>query len=772
MEDNLNDAKASSGVGIFAFKKIKNFGVFQDFIWPRGLDKFKTYNLIYGWNGSGKTTLSRMLRYLENNESLPHDWQPEFTIESDRGEFQEDTPDRLSNCICVFNEDFVAENINWGAGQAKKLLISKATRELADKFSDAHYKLKENQSAQEKEKESLETKQIELDNFLTSRAREIKKRLTTNVDDDYRNYNRTSLHTKLSALENQGVSTYILDSDKEQALNTEIQQNALPDLSPVRPPQTVDASLLSEAQEILKKSPTSAFIEALRADTDLNAWVKTGYDIHIERTETNCQFCSQPLPDARMEKLEKHFSDEYKNFIADIDRIGKLVKSQRDKYADINLVHSADFFTEFHGEYKTSQDAFYKTRGQWQELIDELLAVLRQKKENPFNVLEEIFTEDIKQLETTIQDQLTSVNELVEKHNHKAKNLNNHIAKAKKDLENAIVGKLLEEWRRYKKAIIRSEEEIEALEQPIATLTNEIKEIESKTIQPKIGEADVNKDLQRFLGRDDITLEYEEDGYSIKRNGEVADNLSEGEKTAIALIYFLNKIREGNPKEEKIIVIDDPISSLDNQSTHSALGFIKDKVTPVKQVFLFTHNFNCFKEVKRWRKHKPFKNQLAMYMLDCTRPATKTSRVAKLGEIDPLLEKYDSEYHFLFSRIYQYCNNAEDITLEEAYPLALMGRKVLETFLTFKKPQEDNDYKRLEALKVFKNDEIDCLIRFLNGSAHADAMEPYTEFPNAYLEEIGRSLKLLIKLIEETDKSHFNGMKAIVDGAVENNPNE
>lgn len=155
-------------------------------------------------------------------------------------------------------------------------------------------------------------------------------------------------------------------------------------------------------------------------------------------------------------------------------------------------------------------------------------------------------------------------------------------------------------------------------------------------------------------------------------------------------------------------------------------------------------------------------------MLDCTRPASETSRAAKLGKIDPLLEKYDSEYHFLFSKIYQWHSSKDSMILEEIYPLAPMGRKVLETFLTFKKPQENNVYKQLEALNVLERDEIDCLIRFLNGSVHADAIEPYTEFPDSYLEEMGRSLNLLIKLIKETDETHFNGMRSVVEEAYPN----
>lgn len=49
-------------------KKIKNFGIFKNFIWQENVNEFKKFNLIYGWNYSGKTTLSRIFRSFELKE--------------------------------------------------------------------------------------------------------------------------------------------------------------------------------------------------------------------------------------------------------------------------------------------------------------------------------------------------------------------------------------------------------------------------------------------------------------------------------------------------------------------------------------------------------------------------------------------------------------------------------------------------------------------------------------------------------------------------------
>jgi wobble nucleotide-excising tRNase len=755
----------SAGMSISAFERIKEMGVFSDFSWPSGLCHFKAFNLIYGWNGSGKTTISRLLRYLEDNKFMPEDWQPEFKVKIGAGHVENTNPDLLSGSLCVFNVDFVEENIKWGEGRTKKLLIGKPTLELSDKLSAARSELGKNKEESAKETPLMKKAESARDNFLQKRASEIKNRLTTpNAQDKYRNYNKNSLHDAFLSLEGKDTSAYALEETAEQAFNAEIQQRALPELPSVLVPQEIDNALLIEAKEILKKSPVSSFIETLKKDGDLNAWVKKGYDIHTERKEAVCQFCLQSLPHTRMEDLEKHFSDEYKNFIAEINRLGIAIKESQEKYAGITLARSAEFFEEFQEEYKAPQDTFYNTRGQWQEGIDKILGVLRKKHENPFDTIEADFAEILPQLEAEILSHLSSVNSLIEKHNLKAKNLNEYIAKAKQAIENSTVATMLEEYRKLENDITTQKEKVETLGKTIATLTKIVEDIEAKVIQPKIGESNVNKDLSRFLGRDDIKLQYEEDGYSITRNGKKAKNLSEGEKTAIALIYFFSKIREGKPIEEKIIVIDDPISSLDSQSTHFALSYVKDNTISAKQVFLLTHNFYCLKEVKRWKRGR--EKDFSLYMLDCCTPSGKNHREATLGKIDPLLDKYDSEYHFLFSKLYWWHSEKPDATLEYMYPLMTAARKVLETFLAFKVPQPHTVEAQLRQFDKLTDDNRNHLLRFLDVSSHAAAPERITEFPPASVEEMGKIIDSLFALIQE-DKSHFNGMKAIMDGQKE-----
>ncbi len=746
------------------FEEIKDLGVFPNFKWESGLQQFEFFNLIYGWNGTGKTTLSRLLRYLENNEYLPEGWQPKFKILTDAGVGADTNPSFLLGSICVFNTDFVEDNIRWRDGRTNKISIGKASQELAEKLAIDRKSLNQKEEERLTTNQNLQSTEKSRDGFLTKRASEIKKRLTTGIADKYRTYNKNDFLNALSFIKSsKAQSSFMkLSAEEEKRLNAEIQQPAKDEVKLISLPQVIPQTLLDESSDILNKTPASSFIDILRKDSELNAWVKRGFDIHSERKEKECQFCLQTIPAERLGALDKHFSDEYAAFIAEIDRIGKSLKGFNEKYSEYLLVSAKDIDLEYQDEYSKTQQAFYKFKDEWKDLIEKALSELRKKRENPFENFKSTISEQIQKYEEGVLQCLDTVNLILEKHNDKSKNIGTIISQAKEKIEHSMVVSLIEEYSKLESDIESGKKKITKANHEISILKKEIENTAQSAIDTKIGESVVNKDLHRFLGRDDIELKDEEDGgYSIVRNGKKARYLSEGEKTAIALIYFFSKIREGKPLNEKTIVIDDPISSLDSQSTHFALSFIRDRVVDAKQVFLLTHNFYCLKEIKRWgRGSKGYKN----YMIECRLEGSPVQRCSHITALDYLLDKYDSEYHYLFSKLYNWSETKTTAsTLEEMYPLANMARKVLETFLSFKVPDHTKPREQMKHLNDVDETERNRLIRFLDVMSHSDSLDRLNEFPPNSVEEMESVISSLMKIIETTDKDHFKGMKSVID---------
>ena len=104
----------------------------------------------------------------------------------------------------------------------------------------------------------------------------------------------------------------------------------------------------------------------------------------------------------------------------------------------------------------------------------------------------------------------------------------------------------------------------------------------------------LNVSLKKFLGHDEITFEVNDDdtGYKLLRRGDPAKSLSEGERTAIAFVFFVTQLQDDSfDPATGIIVVDDPVSSLDANSQFQAFSFLKEATKNASQLFIFTHNF-------------------------------------------------------------------------------------------------------------------------------------------------------------------------------------
>src|SRR5690554_3283462 len=130
--------------------------------------------------------------------------------------------------------------------------------------------------------------------------------------------------------------------------------------------------------------------------------------------------------------------------------------------------------------------------------------------------------------------------------------------------------------------------------------------------------------------------------------------------TAIALLYFLKSLKDRRFELDKgLVVLDDPVSSLDANALFMAFGFIRRCVDEAAQILVLTHNFAMFRQVRGWfkwinhpcRRKSVEKRPARFYMLECSLAAE--GRRSRIVLLDPLLEQFESEYHYLFARIYR-----------------------------------------------------------------------------------------------------------------------
>ncbi len=218
--------------------------------------------------------------------------------------------------------------------------------------------------------------------------------------------------------------------------------------------------------------------------------------------------------------------------------------------------------------------------------------------------------------------------------------------------------------------------------------------------------------------------------------------------------------------KDGIVVIDDPVSSLDSNSIFHAFGMMKEKTKDAGQLIILTHSHSFFRQVKNWfngiNRHKPEKKWPGQFYMLKTGSFGRT-RTSSIAVIDPLLRKYESEYHYLFSLIYKAATSTETVDLERYYPLPNIARRLLESFCAFRKPlKTGNLLAQLDCIGC------DCVkktrvIRFLHTYSHAEQYgEP--EHDLSILLETRGILNDLLSMIESEDPQHFNEMKELVSG--------
>ena len=141
--------------------------------------------------------------------------------------------------------------------------------------------------------------------------------------------------------------------------------------------------------------------------------------------------------------------------------------------------------------------------------------------------------------------------------------------------------------------------------------------------------------------------------------------------------------------------------------------------------------------------------------------------IHELIRLDPLLERYDSEYQYLFSRIYSEAHGTSATSLEENYILPNIARRLLEGFLAFRQPQISGElWKKMEAMNFDQAGKL-RILRYVHTYSHSDSIgEP--EHDLSLLAESRAVLLDILRFMEIHDPDHVRAMVQISRGSAQN----
>lgn len=764
---------------IVCINRLKQFGIFSDFN-GTNIQKFGRYNLIYGWNGTGKSTLSSLFSCFELRSMVPRFSAGQFSVVLEDGSTVTETtlPSSQLN-IHVFNQRFVHENIDWDKSVKSILLIAKEKIDDLQKLEKLKGDLQSKKKAHDDKQSNIKKQREALEKFLTNAAKKMKLGLQSidTSDSYYLNYDRRKLANFIQSNGEAVIKAEsVLSDEKVIDLTNAAKPDQLPSINFVS--TAIDPEYFKKAaariRDLIGTTAVNQAIQRLTDNPDIREWVQTGLKIHKHHDSQSCEFCGSTLTELRTEALAAHFNKEFTEFQNRLQSAAIWIESQG---APSNQLPAA---TEFYKELSTEAERLQKEYTSAAEKVDQEIQgwreALKAKITDPGKTdiqISDVAEQDI----TNFNEILNSIVALVGTHNHKTSNFKSETSKSKVALELHFAAAEVQEfdYAGTEKSCNELEAEAKNEYKEIEKLGQEVGAIEAQLSNETVGAKEFNDILHRFIGRSELCLSFNQGkkGYEIIRNGvgEHDGNLSEGEKTAIAFVYFITKLKEnGNNIRDTIVVVDDPVSSFDSNHLFHAYSFLRTQCTDAKQLFVLTHNFTYFKLVRDWftgtnknRKTKGKPENCFFYRLDAP---PGSPRHSLLVDADDSLKNYGSEYHYIFKKLYEYKVHTT-LNRDEAFLTANLARKLVESFFTFKYPKRRSDISQLmdaglKGCTVTTPELKEKIYRFINKYSHSDVIEITEESAENLAGESNSVIGQIFQWLEEVDKKHYDEMVQVV----------
>ena len=736
---------------------------FRQFKWG-ALPELARFNLFYGWNGTGKTTLSNLLADLDRKAPIR---VGKVVFRVDDKNIQGDQLGQEGQPlprIRVFNQRYVEnsifsriDNLEHIVFFGEKTVEHEQQRKAAvDEQTKLHVEYKE--LSQKKTKTERE-----LDAYKQDQAQAIKTLLRTAGQDKYTNYNKSHFETRCDRF-NPEVDIVLID-DERAALVASIRTDIRPTLHTQKVANPVSGSLHETIRLILAASPTNVAIESLKNDSQLAGWVGQGLQLHQHRDAKTCLFCENPLGEDRIKRLEQHFDDSFRVLSQQLTDSLQSIQQLRSSTNNFKPYQTTSVYPQLAAQLNALNVALEARQTDFLKGIQVVESSLKAKQSNIFMVAEA--PPELSDLFSNGEALCVAANEiqaLLAEHNRITNDFNAQIGQAKVKLESDLIASSIT-TNTEKKELATSA--VESLDKCVARgreLAEIIRKLDEELTETATPAEDLNQDLTLYLGHSELRLVHHGKGYSIIRGDMEARDLSEGEKTAFALLYFLKSLEDHRDKlQETIVVIDDPVSSLDASALFTAFGFIKERTEKAKQIIVLTHDFSFFSLVKGWFHHVKDSNTQSRYY-SLVSSISHDGKCATVTVMDKLLKDFASEYQYLFHLVKKGAA-AEGNELAELYGLPNIGRRLLEHFIAFKFPGGKGKEDLIDRMKKLELDSktLALLNRFLNIHSHGDGIAS-AEHDLNLLAETPKVMQAILEVMRKEDKEHVDRLEVVLHG--------
>lgn len=701
---------------------------------------FRAKNILFGYNGKGKSSIAIGIKdeFLKDPNK-----QPENLRTFDR--------DYISNSLLLENSEGKIKGVeaSFGKGgvdienkikELEKQIISEVEiSKLDSNIVDSRKKIRD-----------------EIDTIHDRRKGEVgisKKSSTDSIERVIELYKNDFQEAKKIEADEEKLIKIIGDNSIEK----QIAQNE--NLRPLNLSK-IQTTLLEEVKVIFKEK----FGDDISIpEYEVVQWIESGLKLHKEGD--NCKFCDGKLDflDVKSKIAEfkenkrhkateklKQFREQLQSLLETIKIIEKEVKT----YSTNIGTEIEQHFTAISSKKSTIESLITSCQSkidkiEIQETFDfELLAETLKVIEELISSITKTKSEQLSELRKKQNNLTTLVKGAIGLEIIKSAPIKDKLKEVKdKEVD-------LKEKRDNNK---KKQQEIQDFKQQ-KSLTKDFAEFVSQILK------DINISLK-------VELDTDNKNYIIKSTNENATltikDISEGEKNLLALLFFYFELfadnkQQGIKPEIELIIVDDPISSMDDSNKFYILELMKNLLElQSQQIFVLTHSWEDYCNLSYGKKaweDKTDKNGVETKSKYATFEIRKSNGKSELVKA----KNIEKPYKYLFKEIYEFTQKGEDELKTECqiYHYPNVMRRVFEEWYGFKlgKNITFTSHIQNDVAKVFKitsnieKTELGLLIKVCNILSHSinGSMNP---------QEIHQSAKYLMKLIKDNDPLHYERMK-------------
>lgn len=676
---------------------IRNITKFQDFKCIGNIE-MRRLTLFYAENGKGKSTLAAIFRSFSSGDpshilakqTIGIAETPYIQIKHEGGvaEFKDQVWTQTSPTILVFDSSYVNTNIFSGdhVDHAHKknlyyLLIGEQNVQLASAI------------------EQLDASIREINRRIPEVEKDIRRSAVGNID------LRTFLQMEVSSdIDNQISKLSALINSLRKSL--EIQSN--PSLSPIIFPliniNKFNEILEKTIQDIIKNVEDDFKHHCGTLGVNGETWIKDGFD-YAKQTEGVCPFCGQDTTPSTLVRLySDYFSEAYARLKEEVEEF----KNETDEAFSVDTMmniqrqigenNTRTIFWKEHVAEQYPEIDFNLIKSSCENIVVVAKNLLERKNNAPLEKM--TFTDEMNMAFGNYQ----AVSAALDNYNSNVERINDLIKQKQADIKVQSVDDAQERMIFLQNVKIRHEPFMEAFCQEYVTLnvtkTSMTEEKEAKRVQLNQNTTNVIGQYQTSLnnllvnfgadfqihqtqtshqgGRPSVSYSLLINGESIPLGSEETfdrpgfkTTLSDGEKNTLAFAFFIAQALQDSDLANKIVVIDDPITSLDEHRKLCTKQEILKIARAAKQVIVLSHDSMFLKGISE----------------DFQSPK---SLIIKRAEQGSIIEEWDidtatqSQYQKDYLKMRKYIDRGEGDRGEVARCI----RPVLEGYLRVRFPDE------------------------------------------------------------------------------------